>query len=97
MKVKNVSARLHHVGNVSIAPGEEKDIPKGFETAINKDELVEVKPAAPAPAPTAAEKAAAAKKAADIKAAESKLASAKTGGNADAIAAAEAALAELTA
>ena len=50
MKVKNVSARLHHVGNVSIAPGEEKDIPKGFETAINKDELVEVKSAAPTPA-----------------------------------------------
>lgn len=54
MKVKNVSARLHHVGNVSIAPGEEKEIPKGFENAINKDELVEVKVAAPAPkAPTA--------------------------------------------
>ena len=50
MKVKNVSARLHHVGNVSIAPGEEKDIPKGFETAINKADLVEVKSAAPAPA-----------------------------------------------
>lgn len=50
MKVKNVSARLHHVGNVSIAPGEEKDIPKGFENAINKDELVEVKTATPAPA-----------------------------------------------
>lgn len=63
MKVKNVSARLHHVGNVSIAPGEEKEIPKGFETAINKHELVEVKdatapkaPAAP-PAPPAAPKA----------------------------------------
>jgi hypothetical protein len=53
MKVKNVSARLHHVGTVSIAPGEEKDIPKGYETAINKDELVEVKAAAPAPAPAA--------------------------------------------
>ena len=50
MKVKNISARLHHVGSVSIAPGEEKDIPKGFETAINKDELVEIKSAAPAPA-----------------------------------------------
>ena len=50
MKVKNVSARLHHVGNVSIAPGEEKDIPKEFESAINKNELVEVKPIAPAPA-----------------------------------------------
>jgi len=50
MKVKNVSARLHHVGNVSIAPGEEKDIPKAFEASINKAELVEVKAAAPAPA-----------------------------------------------
>lgn len=50
MKVKNVSARLHHVGNVSIAPGEEKEIPKGFETAINKADLVEVKAAATAPA-----------------------------------------------
>lgn len=50
MKVKNVSARLHHVGNVSIAPGEEKEIPKGFENAINKTDLVEVKAAAPAPA-----------------------------------------------
>lgn len=50
MKVKNVSLRLHHVGNVSIAPGEEKDIPKGFESAINKDDLIEVKSAAPAPA-----------------------------------------------
>jgi hypothetical protein len=60
MKVKNVSARLHHVGNVSIAPGEEKDIPKGFETAINKVDLVEVKVAAPAQAakPVAAKPAA---------------------------------------
>jgi len=48
MKVKNVSARLHHVGDVSIAPGEEKDIPEGFETAINKEDLVEVKTTAPA-------------------------------------------------
>lgn len=50
MKVKNVSARLHHVGNVSIAPGEEKEIPKGFENSINKNDLVEVKAAATAPA-----------------------------------------------
>ena len=67
MKVKNVSARLHHVGNVSIAPGEEKEIPKGFENAINKADLVEVKaaapaPAAPAPAAPAAKPAAPAKK-----------------------------------
>ena len=50
MKVKNVSARLHHVGNVSIAPGEEKDIPDAYKGSINKDDLVEVKSAAPAPA-----------------------------------------------
>ena len=54
MKVKNVSARLHHVGNVSIAPGEEKEIPKAFEDSINKNDLVEVKAAAPAPAAPAA-------------------------------------------
>lgn len=67
MKVKNVSARPHWVGDVLIAPGEEKEIPKGFENAINKADLVEVKtapaakpaaqkpgvPAAPAPAPAA--------------------------------------------
>lgn len=52
MKVKNVSARPHWVGDVLIAPGEEKDIPKGFETAINKADLVEVK-AAPAAKPAA--------------------------------------------
>jgi hypothetical protein len=40
MKVRNVSARLHHVGNVSIAPGEENNIPKGFENAFNAVELV---------------------------------------------------------
>ena len=50
MKVKNVSARLHHVGNVSIAPGEEKDIPDAYKGSINSEDLVEVKGAAPAPA-----------------------------------------------
>ena len=54
MKVRNVSARLHHVGNVSIAPGEEKDIPKEFENSINKNDLVEVKiPVPGTKAPTA--------------------------------------------
>ena len=67
MKVKNISARPHWVGDVLIAPGEEKEIPKGFDNAINKADLVEVKaapaakpaapkpgaPAAPAPAPAA--------------------------------------------
>lgn len=50
MKVKNVSARLHHVDNVSIAPGEEKEIPDAYKGSINKDDLVEVKSVAPAPA-----------------------------------------------
>lgn len=45
MKVKNVSSRLHHIGNVSIAPGEEKEIPAGFENSINTADLVEVKSA----------------------------------------------------
>jgi hypothetical protein len=43
MKVKNISARLHHVGNVSLAPGEEKEIPECFESSINRSELVEVR------------------------------------------------------
>jgi hypothetical protein len=43
MIVKNISARLHHIGNISIAPGEEKELPTGFDNAINKDDLVEVK------------------------------------------------------
>lgn len=47
MKVKNVSARLHHVGNVSIAPGEEKEIPDAYKGSTNKVDLVEVK--APVP------------------------------------------------
>ena len=49
MKVLNVSARLHHVGDVSIAPGEEKDIPDSFGAAVNSAELVVVKPVKPAP------------------------------------------------
>lgn len=43
MKVKNTSARLHHVGSVSILPGEEKVIQDSFRNSINKNELVEVK------------------------------------------------------
>lgn len=48
MKVKNTSSRMHHVGGVSIAPGQEADIPAGWEDAINKDELTEVKAEKPA-------------------------------------------------
>jgi hypothetical protein len=43
MKVKNVSKRLHHVGEVFIAPGEERDIPDIFSGSINTSELIEVK------------------------------------------------------
>lgn len=42
MLVKNVSARLHHVGNVMIAPNETKEIPDSFAKAINKKELIAV-------------------------------------------------------
>ncbi len=93
MKVKNVSSRLHHVGGVSIAPGQEADIPKGFETAINKDELVEIR----VKTLTAAEKAELARKQSAIATAESKVATAKANGDADAIAAAEAELEALRA
>ena len=91
MRIKNVSARLHHIGNLSLAPGQEGECPKGFEKSFNTNDIQEVKPAK---APTAAELKA---KAAAVQAAESKLASAKLGGDADAIAAAEAELAELAA
>lgn len=43
MKVENTSTRLHHIGDVSIAPGEIAEVPAGFEKAINTAELVEVK------------------------------------------------------
>jgi hypothetical protein len=42
MQVTNVSARLHSVGGVRIAPGETKEIPAEFETAIDTAELVPV-------------------------------------------------------
>lgn len=42
MQVENVSARLHHVGSVSIAPGEVKDIDEAYASAINAAELVAV-------------------------------------------------------
>ena len=42
MLVKNVSARLHHVGAVSIAPGEEKEIGDEYANAINPVDLIAV-------------------------------------------------------
>ena len=50
MKVKNISARPHWVGDVLIAPGETKDVSDEYANAINKADLVEVNAAAPAPA-----------------------------------------------
>ena len=44
MKVKNISARPHWVGDVLIAPGEVKEIAEAYANAINKAELVEEKP-----------------------------------------------------
>ena len=58
MKVKNVSARPHWVGDVLIAPGEVKNIAEAYANAINKAELVEVK----APVPSAKAPVAPAKK-----------------------------------
>lgn len=43
MRVKNISARPHHVGDVTIIPGDEKDIPDSFANAINKNDLIEIK------------------------------------------------------
>jgi len=42
MEVTNVSARLHSVGGVLIIPGETKEIPAEFESAIDVSELVPV-------------------------------------------------------
>lgn len=44
MKLKNISARPHWVGDVLIAPGETKDVSDEYANAINKAELVEDKP-----------------------------------------------------
>ena len=44
MKLKNISARPHWVGDVLIAPGETKDIAEAYTNAINRAELVEDKP-----------------------------------------------------
>ena len=108
MFMKNVSARLHHLGPVSLAPGQHADVPDAYAKAANPNdvkpcdkngELVEPTASKPAAKPqlTAAEKAAAAKKASEIATAQSKLATAKAGGDQAAIDAAQAELDALTA
>ena len=44
MKLKNISARPHWVGDVLIAPGETKDVSDEYANAINRTDLVEDKP-----------------------------------------------------
>ena len=44
MKLKNISARPHWVGDVLIAPGETKDVSDEYANAINRNDLVEEKP-----------------------------------------------------
>jgi hypothetical protein len=51
MKVKNMSARLHWVGDVMCVPGEIAEIDDKYASAINKDELVPVVDDEPADAP----------------------------------------------
>ena len=43
MKLKNNSTRLHWLGEVSIAPGEEKEVDDVWANAYNKNDLSEVK------------------------------------------------------
>lgn len=42
MRVKNISARLKHVGGIQIVPGTEAVIPDLYRNSINKNELVEI-------------------------------------------------------
>lgn len=42
MLLKNKSARLHHLGDVSIIPGETKEVPESFRGLYNAEELEEV-------------------------------------------------------
>ena len=47
MKLKNISARLHWIGEESIAPGETKEVPDAYDGAFNANDLVKVENAAP--------------------------------------------------
>jgi hypothetical protein len=56
MKVKNTSARPHHVGDVFIAPGQEATVSDAYAGALSADLVVTEAPAKPAAAPKAASK-----------------------------------------
>lgn len=60
MKVKNISSRLHHVGDVSIIPDAVAEIDDDYAGSVNSAELVAVVAEAPVqPAPVAPAKSAA--------------------------------------
>lgn len=42
MKLKNISARLHWIGEESIAPGETKEVSDAYDGAFNANDLVKV-------------------------------------------------------
>lgn len=42
MKLKNISARGHWIGDALIAPGEVKDVPEVWRSAYNRADLVDV-------------------------------------------------------
>lgn len=39
MLVKNISARFHHVGEVSIAPGESAEVSDAYKGSLNESDL----------------------------------------------------------
>lgn len=91
MRVKNVTARLIHVGDVACIPGQEADIPEEFVDSINKNDLVPVVESAEAAPVTAKPSKGAQAKA--VKEAEEALKQATEGGDPFKIKAAEEALA----
>lgn len=57
MLVKNISARLHHIGDVSIIPGAQAEVGDMWRGSLNPAELVVIEAAPVAPvAPVAAPK-----------------------------------------
>jgi hypothetical protein len=42
VKVKNVSSRLHHVGDVLVVPGEIAEVEDTYSASINRDELITI-------------------------------------------------------
>lgn len=57
MLVKNISARVHHVGDVVIGPGETKEVDAAYKSALNLSELQIVEQEKPRGRPKASEQA----------------------------------------